>query len=352
MINAMMELLRDEFAQELPATRKTLAQWRSAPHHLPETIPEMLSLFERFSLAVQTIGMDGLAGYLQLIQTRTHELVDTNYALNSDLNSYLNASLAKDINAAAQQHALGVSWLEPWVDEVNAYLENPADPAVVESMATYLALCPTAFAEELVLEIAGQLLILPTMTQEDAEAEALLLIDATDEDVALPTEDVDPELLYALLADAPQQLDDMEHAVTQWSSGICSEADMQEAMRSAHTLKGSGGIIGLPGIGKLAHRLEDILEYAVAGLRLGERPSEALARDVLQSVHCLQQMVSHLQGNEEAPANAKAVLQRLLDWVKLIHSGEIEAFDAVTELSANVSTATHQTNRQQICRCS
>jgi chemotaxis protein histidine kinase CheA/ActR/RegA family two-component response regulator len=160
--------------------------------------------------------------------------------------------------------------------------------------------------------------------------------------VALPTEDVDPELLYALLADAPQQLDDMEHAVTQWSSGTCSEADMQEAMRSAHTLKGSGGIIGLPGIGKLAHRLEDILEYAVDGLHMVDgvvqRPSEALARDVLQAVHCLQQMVSHLQGNEEAPDNAKVVLQRLLDWVILIHNGEIETVDVAPAVQAAAPT--------------
>ena len=308
MINDLMALLRDEFAQELPATRETLALWKSTPLLPSDGVKDMLSLLERFAQAVQTVGMDGLTAYLNHIENFTQQLLEN--------------------PASSQQHALSATWLSQWVDEVHAYLENPAEPSVVESMVTYLTMCPSPFDEERVLEIAGQLLTLPTMSEEDAEAEALLLIDATDDDVALPTEDVDPELLYALLADAPQQLDDMEHAVTQWSSGTCSEADMQEAMRSAHTLKGSGGIIGLPGIGKLAHRLEDILEYAVDGLRMGERPSEALARDVLQAVHCLQQMVSHLQGNEEAPDNAKVVLQRLLDWVKLIHNGEIEMVDS------------------------
>jgi chemotaxis protein histidine kinase CheA/ActR/RegA family two-component response regulator len=323
MINAMMELLRDEFAQELPATRSTLAQWQATPSQPPEGVADMLSLLERFTQAVQTVGMEGLASYLLVIHTFTQELLDT------------------DTTTVSKEHALSVIWLGQWVEEVNAFLENPAEPVVVESMVTHLGLCPTPFAEEHVLEIASQLLTLPTMTEEDAEAEALLLIDATDEDVALPTEDVDPELLYALLADAPQQLDDMEHAVTLWGAGNCSESVMLEAMRSAHTLKGSGGIIGLPGIGKLAHRLEDILEYAVDGLRMGERPSEALARDVLQSVHCLQQMVSHLQGNEDAPDNAKAVLQRLLNWVKLIHSGEIETIDVVPTPQASMSEATN-----------
>ncbi len=331
MINAMMELLRDEFAQELPATRKTLAAWRATPNQPPQTIDDMLSLFERFSQAVQTIGMDGLAGYLLLIQTFTHELVDTNYALNSDLNAYLNTSTPTDLDALVKQHISGINWLEQWVNEVDAYLGNPADPQIVEDMVVYLAQCPKPFNEDHLLEVAAALLTLPVMSLDDAEAEALLLIDATDEDVALPTEDVDPELLFALLADAPQQLDDMAHAVTQWGAGACSEDDMQEAMRSAHTLKGSGGIIGLPGVGKLAHRLEDILLYAAENLAVGERPPEALSRDVLQAVHCLQQMVSHLQGSEEAPNNAKSVLQSLLEWVRLIHSGEIEHVEAAGE---------------------
>ena len=337
MINAMMEILREEFAQELPATRKTLASWRAVPDKPPEEIADMQSLFERFMQAVQTVGMDGLAAYLQCIQTFTHELVDTNYALNSDLNTYLSASSAVDMHAALHQHVLGVNWLQQWVDEVNAYLADPADTQVVEGMVAYLAKCPKPFDEDHILEVAALLLTQPSMTDDDADELALLDLPASDEDVALLTDDVDPELLYALLADAPQQLDELEHMVNQWAAGTCSEADMQEALRSAHTLKGSGGIIGLPGIARLAHRLEDILLNAAENLQMhegegqGDRPPEALSRDVLQAVHCLQQMVSHLQGNEEAPANAKPVLQNLLDWVKLIRSGAIEYFEPAAE---------------------
>ena len=266
MINAMMELLREEFAQELPATRKTLASWRLAPSSPPDTLAEMLSLLERFTQAVQTVGMQGLASYLQLIQSFTHELADTNYALNSDLSSYLNESSASNITTTAQQHVLGVNWLGQWVDEVNDYLEKPADGQTVENMVVYLGQCPKKLGDDLILKIAALLLELPQMSQEDEQAEADLLMDVTDEDVALPTEDVDPELLFALLADAPQQLDELEQTVSLWSVGNCTESEMQEALRSAHTLKGSGGIIGLPGIARLAHRLEDILEYAFAGI--------------------------------------------------------------------------------------
>ena len=311
MIADMTALLRDEFAQELPATRDTLAQWQTVPAQPPAGVADMLSLLERFTQAVETVGFEGLGAYLQVIQKFTQHLT-----LESP-----------EQTISVTDQTMQVIWLGEWADQVNAYLEHPANAAVVESMASYLGMCPVPLTDEHILDISGQLLVLPNMTDDDADELALLQLPVSDEDVALPTDDVDPELLYALLADAPQQLDELEHTVTQWGAGTCSEADMQEALRSAHTLKGSGGIIGLPGVARLAHRLEDILEYAFAGLQIGERPLEALSRDVLQAVHCLQQMVSHLQGNEEAPSHAKPVLQNLLDWVKLIRSGEIENFE-------------------------
>ena len=317
MIAEMTALLRDEFAQELPATRDTLAQWQTAPTQPPEGVADMLSLLERFMQAVETVGFEGLAAYLSVIQTFTQQLAFVSESVERTENQQISVT----------EQTMQVIWLGEWADQVNAYLEYPANAAVVESMASYLSMCPVPLTDEHILDIAGQLLVLPNMTDDDVEELALLQLPASDEDVALTTDDVDPELLYALLADAPQQLDELEHTVTLWGAGTCSEDDMQEALRSAHTLKGSGGIIGLPGVARLAHRLEDILLHAAEQLPMGERPHETMSRDVLQAVHCLQQMVSHLQGNEEVPSNAKPVLQNLLDWIKLIRSGEIENFE-------------------------
>ena len=337
MIADMTALLRDEFAQELPATRDTLVQWQAEPAQMPAGVADMLSLLERFRQAVETVGFEGLGAYLSVIQTFTQNLFTQNLA---------QGSAGQEQILSATDQTMHVIWLGEWADQVNAYLAHPANAAVVESMVSYLSMCPAPLTDEHILDIAGQLLVLPNMTDDDADELALLQQPATDEDVALPTDDVDPELLYALLADAPQQLDELEQTVSHWSVGNCSESDMQEALRSAHTLKGSGGIIGLPGIARLAHRLEDILEYAFAGLQMAQfqsevnRPPAALSRDVLQAVHCLQQMVSYLQGTEEAPSNAKPVLQNLLDWVKLIRSGEIDSFEgAADSTSAAIPTA-------------
>lgn len=329
MISVMTALLRSEFEQELPATRDTLSQWKIAPSQLPTGLADMMSLLERFKQAVETVGFEGLGAHLGVILTFTHQLAQ-------DL---------IDLEAIrfASERAMHVIWLAEWPDLTRAYLEQPANAAVVETMVTYLGVCPLPLADDHILEVAGLLLVLPDMTDDDADELALLQQPATDDDVALLTDDVDPELLFALLVDAPQQLDELEQVVVQWVAGTCSEASMNEALRTAHTLKGSGGIIGLLGIARLAHRLEDILLHAAEQLQMsegtGERPPEALGRDVMQAVHCLQQMVNHLQGNEEAPNNAKLILQKLLDWVSLIRSGEIGSIEPSSEASADPSPA-------------
>ena len=323
MITEMTALLHDELAQELPATRETLAQWQAAPDQVPAGVADMLSLLKRFTQAVETVGFEGLGQYLSYIQIFTQQLIQD--------------SAGSERVMTATDQAMRVIWLGEWSDQVNVYLEHPANAAVVESMATYLSMCPVPLTDEQILDTASLLLVLPNMTDEDADELALLETPASDDDVALPTDEVDPELLYALLVDAPHQLDELEQTVSQWSTGTCSEADMQEALRCAHTLKGSGGIIGLPGIARLAHRLEDVLMYAAEQLSMHDgdapRPPEDLSRDVMQAVHCLQQMVSHLQGNENPPSNAKPVLQSLLDWVKLIHSGDIDDFESASDTS-------------------
>ena len=311
----MIELLRAEFAQDVPTAKETLAQWELTPARPPPGVIDMISLLARFAQAVETVGLHGLAGYLMLVSHFTDSLLArTELAPDPTRDAQSESEEAADL-------AVGIIWLGQWVDEAVAYLENPAHPLIVEHMASYLALCPAPFEAEQVLELASLLLTAPEAMGEGADGEGELLKLATQDDISLNTDDVDPELLHALLADAPQQLAQLEAAVAKWGDGQCSDHDMVEALRSAHTFKGSGNIIGLPGIGRLAHRLEDILEFALEGIRSGEAAPAGLSRDVMQAVHCLEQMVGHLQGDEAPPDNAVEVLQSLLDWVAQIRSG-------------------------------
>ena len=312
----MIELLRAEFAQDVPTAKETLAQWEMTPASPPPGVIDMISLLARFAQAVETVGLHGLAGYLMLVSHFTDGLLTS-----AAQEPAATRDADPEIEEAAADLAVGVIWLGQWVDEAQAYLENPAHPLIVEHMVSYLSLCPMPFDEAYVLELASLLLTPPDAMGNGTDGSGELLEPATQDDVSLNTEDVDPELLHALLADAPHQLAQLETAVAQWGEGHCSDDDMVEALRSAHTFKGSGNIIGLPGIGRLAHRLEDILEYALDGIRSGEPAPADMARDVMQAVHCLEQMVGHLQGDETAPDNAVQVLQNMFDWVAQIRSG-------------------------------
>lgn len=306
-IDDLLDMLRAEFALDVPATLDTLAEWQTEPATVPQTLPDMLSFLARSSEVVQIVGLQGLAGFLQQVREF------------ADLVSHPNTVFTPP-GAPLFTRAAAVKWLCAWVEKATFYLENPATPSAVEALAKYLYRCPLKPDTDAVLALAASLAVLPALPTDDPEVAPLE--PATEADVGLATDEVDGDLMQALLLDAPQQLEQLESTLQRWASGVVTDAEMLEAQRIAHTFKGSGNIIGLPGIGRLAHRLEDILEHALEAVRRGDVANPAMARDTLRAVLTLQQMVAFLQGEEAAPHDAKSVLQRLLDWVQWIRAGE------------------------------
>jgi chemosensory pili system protein ChpA (sensor histidine kinase/response regulator) len=126
-------------------------------------------------------------------------------------------------------------------------------------------------------------------------------------------------------------------------AGKADSARMIEAQRIAHTFKGSGNIIGLPGIGRIAHRLEDVMEWTIEQVQAGEGSNSAALQDMRHAVGILQHMVAHLQGEEAPPGGAQECLQRLVDWVNWIRQGvaasqapePLAAHDVVNAIAAN-----------------
>ena len=306
-LNDLLDMLRAEFALDVPPTLDTLSQWQASPDVVPESLPNMLSFLDRSAEVVEVVGMRGLAGFLKQVRSF------------SELVSQPDTAFAPP-GASGFTQVASLKWLSSWPEKAVAYMDNPADPLAVEAMAKYLYRCPLKPDTDAVLALAELLAIKPSLPTGDPDTAPLE--QANDVDVELPTHDVDNDLLQALLLDAPQQLEQLEAALQSWASGRATPAGMQEAQRIAHTFKGSGNIIGLPGIGRTAHRLEDILEYALDATRSGQVVNPAMARDSLRAVLTLQQMVAFLQGEEAAPQDAKSVLQRLLDWVQWIRDGE------------------------------
>jgi chemosensory pili system protein ChpA (sensor histidine kinase/response regulator) len=306
-LDDLLDMLRAEFALDVPTATATMAEWQLQPDAVPSGLADMLSFLDRSAEVVQIVGLQGLAGFLQQVRSFSELISQPGTAFSPP-------------GAPNFTRPSSIKWLSSWVEKVTAYLDKPADPQAVEAMAKYLYRCPLKPDTDAVLDLAALLAIAPSLPRDDPDSAPLEL--AQDADVVLPTEDVDTDLLQALLIDAPQQLEQLEAILQRWAVGLATDVDMLEAQRISHTFKGSGNIIGLPGIGRVAHRLEDILEYALDATRERQAVNPAMARDSLRAVLTLQQMTAFLQGEEAAPQDAKSVLQRLLDWVQWIRDGE------------------------------
>ena len=322
-LDDLLDMLRAEFALDLPSTHNTLTAWAANTDASPAGLPDMLSFLDRSAGVVQMVGMQGLASFLQQI----HRF--------ADLLSQPGTVFSPPHATGFTRHA-GIKWLTSWPEKAAAYLAKPADPQTVEQLAKYLYRCPLKPSTDALLDLAALLAVPPKLPVD--EKDHAPLEPATDADVALPTQDIDGDLLQALLLDAPQQLERLETTLQQWAAGQAEPGGMLEAQRIAHTFKGSGNIIGLPGIGRLAHRLEDILEYALDAMGSGKPVNPAMARDSLRAVLALQQMAAYLQGEDAAPQQTKVVLQRLLDWVGWIRGG-----DALTANPSSLDGSAAQT---------
>ncbi len=294
-IDDLLLLLREEFALDVPAARSAAAQWRVVPK---DTAPaaQLLNFLSRSMQASELMGLQGFSSYLQQV----HEFIAAHQSVAD---------------------APSLAWLEGWLDPALAYLDAPATPAAVNGLVKFLASGPQPPDMQAVATLADLLAVAPSLPTEDDPALHPLQA-ATLEDISLDLENVDMGLLSALLADSPEQLDKLGGLVDKLAGGHASEADMNEAQRIAHTFKGSGNIVGLPGIGRMAHRAEDILEFALERVQAGESINPQMARDTRVAVDTLAAMVAHLIGEEAAPAQALPVLQRLLDWVQLIREGD------------------------------
>ncbi len=296
-IEDLLLLLREEFALDVPAARAAVAQWRQAPDN-PAPAALLLDFLNRVLQASEVMELQGFSGYLQQIHQFT-----TAQRAGAD--------------------AASLAWLEGWLDPALAYLDQPASQGAVSTIVDYLAACPHAPDMQAVEALAELLSVLPGLPDEDNPA--LNPLDAAlAADVSLDTENVDMGLLSALLADSPEQLEKLGLLVDKLAEGSATEADLNEAQRIAHTFKGSGNIVGLPGIGKIAHRAEDILECALERVAAGKPVNRQMAQDTRVAVDTLAAMVSHLMGQEPAPPQALVVLQRLLDWAQLIREGASE----------------------------
>ena len=73
--------------------------------------------------------------------------------------------------------------------------------------------------------------------------------------------EIDEEMLEVFALEAEDLLQNINSHLTILENNPTNREALMEVRRSAHTLKGSAGIIGLKRLSELAHRVEDLLDY-------------------------------------------------------------------------------------------
>lgn len=71
---------------------------------------------------------------------------------------------------------------------------------------------------------------------------------------------IDPALLQDFITETREHLEEMETSLLNLESDPGNTDILNDIFRSAHTIKGAAGFVGIAGIGELSHKLEDLLE--------------------------------------------------------------------------------------------
>lgn len=298
-LDDLLAVLRSEVAQSADEVDAALMAWLGDdPANAPAHSQAIAATADKVANVSRMLGMNGQALAVEWLR---------------DVAQIVAMS---DPNAMAE----GLAWLTLWRDPLTAAFNRPGDATVAQAVVDYLQTGPLTMAPEMAADLHTCLCQPPELPQEDSDTRAAAFADPVDDDTSLAVpDDVDPELYETFLADAPEQLARLGDTCRALGAGAVDVAQVVEAQRVAHTFKGSGNIIGIRGVGKLAHRMEDLLEFAVAQGGTLPRP---MARDLEAAAATLDQMVYHLRGEEEEPADALPVLHALNEWARAIDQGQ------------------------------
>ena len=277
------------------------------------------SQLERTQETCSMLSLSALAQWLQMLLDSLAVLDDASESQRLDW---------------AEAHA---QWPGALIDYLQDHTSEATSLALLNCVADPRLLLP------LDVEGIGQLqimlaepIVLPQEFDEPlAEQETASLADT---DLAVP-QDVDASVYEAFRGDAAEQAVQLSVLVLQVLQGQDETgAALIEARRIAHSFKGVAAMIGIRGISRLAHRLEDILDFLAS---LPEVPTlpRALSDTLQDATATLEQQVYAVMGEESPPDNAQQVLQAVMDWDYVLKtngsSALTETAQAAIEIIAN-----------------
>ncbi|MCP4764717.1 MAG: response regulator [Gammaproteobacteria bacterium] len=226
----------------------------------------------------------------------------------------------------ANERVAPLEVLQGWPRVVIDHLTRPDDDSLCIAVIDYLEKdnwpepLPYREMRNLIEGLTKELEMSADFEVEQREIEAMA------DDVSLDmSTDASPELIEAFFAESPGHAETFSQLIAAISNGENVQQNIEAAQRIAHTLKGSGNLVGLRGIANLAHHIEDIFEYVA---RHKIQPPQVLSDAMQEAADCIESMLEFLQGVAPPPDDAQRVLQEVLDWANRIDSGNLRRADS------------------------
>jgi chemosensory pili system protein ChpA (sensor histidine kinase/response regulator) len=211
---------------------------------------------------------------------------------------------------------------ECWIPAVLGYLKAPRDGVYGRELAELFrrAAWPAPLDAAAGAELERSLCALDAAELDAATAGPQRETLAQPQDVALEIpSDCNPKLVDAFLSEGPAQAAEYSALIQQIVRGEGWAEELNECRRLVHALKGSANTVGVRGVATLCHHVEDLLEYLAERAQL---PRGELAQLLIRVADTLEMMFETLLGTGEAPLDALAVLQRVLDCINRMEAGE------------------------------
>ena len=297
---------------------------------------------ETIGHAAELVGLDGLSdccallakNYLLLSKRSSDQTGEEISKTNTEkLDNDLKNDLENDLNN-----------IKPWAIHILAYLQSLIDTGdtqdCIKQLLDFLQNTPIAIPinqqqrNELALRFKDSIIVSEEMNADDY----CTTVTASMVSVAYH-EEARQELIDGLLIELPVHEQNFNSAINRYIDHHLAE-DLEDAQRTAHTIKGSANVVGIQGLANLVHYLEDVLQaydkHQKSNLEFSSSP--AFDNLLIDSSDCLASIVEYLLGigftqtntSETNPyqtnphqtsvtENTTTVMQCLLDWHNYIH---------------------------------
>ncbi|WP_083610045.1 hybrid sensor histidine kinase/response regulator [Neptunomonas phycophila] len=238
--------------------------------------------------------------------------------------------LCINVHSAAEQGVedADTRWVTSCVSAVAAYLDSLAESTADDALSD--ALLPLFSQPSLPVPLTPDQAEYLRQLMAVASVKTATVIEpevVTDDHLSMPDAgDIDEGLMTMLHDELPMLVDSLmlslQHAQKADNDKQMAAAQLMDAQRYAHTLKGLANMAGLSAISHITHRMEDILEAVCdAKVSLGR----AIRNDLQMATDSLAQIVDALLAGSPVPDVASTALQSMMDWYYTLRSQGVDA---------------------------